>query len=79
MLYGAPAPVYEFTSSGLDHVDEMYAIADNPYRVAGPCMVPNFGLVEIDWGDPEAPLLTFLSLDDRGKEIFSYNIKTMHQ
>jgi len=44
-----PYPLYEFTSSGLTHVNQEYPKAPNRYRVAGPFVDLNFGLVEIDW------------------------------
>jgi alkaline phosphatase D len=44
-----PYPLYDFTSSGLTHVNEEYPKAPNRYRVDGPLVDPNFGIVEIDW------------------------------
>ncbi|MGI9244388.1 MAG: alkaline phosphatase D family protein [Verrucomicrobiales bacterium] len=39
----------EFTSSGMTHINESYAQADNRYRIGKPLVDLNFGLVEIDW------------------------------
>jgi len=44
-----PYPIYDFTSSGLTHVNEEYPKAPNQYRVSGPFGDLNFGMVEIDW------------------------------
>ena len=42
-------PLYDFTSSGLTHINENYAKAINSYRVNNPFVDINFGLIEIDW------------------------------
>ena len=39
----------EFTSSGMTHINESYAMADNRYRVGEAFVDLNFGLVEINW------------------------------
>jgi alkaline phosphatase D len=44
-----PYPLYDFTSSGMTHVNTTYPKAPNRYRVGGPFIEHNFGLVEIDW------------------------------
>jgi len=44
-----PYLLYDFTSSGLTHVNEEYPKAPNRHRVAGPFVDLNFGLIEIDW------------------------------
>ncbi len=46
-----PYPLVDFTSSGLTHVNEEYPKAPNRYRVTGPFVDLNFGLVEIDWDE----------------------------
>jgi alkaline phosphatase D len=46
-----PNPLYDFTSSGLTHINEEYPLAPNRYRIAGPCVDLNFGLVEIHWNE----------------------------
>ena len=53
-----PYPLHDFTSSGLTHVNEEYPKAPNRYRVAGPFVDLNFGLVEIDWDAKPSPLVT---------------------
>ena len=58
-------PLYGFTSSGLTHVNEEYPQAPNDYRVAGPYVDLNFGLVEIDWEAP-SPRITLQIIDVEG-------------
>ena len=60
-----PYPLLDFTSSGLTHVEAEYARAPNRYRVAGPFVDLNFGLVEIDW---EASPSLRLTLQARGAD-----------
>ena len=52
-----PYRLHDFTASGLTHVNEGYAEAPNPYRVAGPVVEINFGLIEIDWAAESGPLV----------------------
>jgi len=40
----------------LTHVNEEYPKAPNRYRVAGPYVDLNFGLIEIDWDQGIVPL-----------------------
>jgi alkaline phosphatase D len=55
----ASGRLVDFTSSGLTHVNKEYPRASNQYRVAGPYVEVNFGLVEISWGQrPEVALKT---------------------
>jgi len=42
-------PLTEFTSSGMTHVNRVYAQARNSSRVMGPFAKLNFGLVLVDW------------------------------
>ena len=57
-------PLYDFTASGMTHVNPDYAGAPNGYRVAGPFVEHNIGLVEIDWEMPDPVIrLRALSLD----------------
>jgi len=44
-----PYPVYDFTSSGLNTVWPPGAGEPNGARIAGPSIVPNYGLLVIDW------------------------------
>lgn len=53
-----PYPLYDFTSSGLTHVNEEYPKAPNRHRVAEPFVALNFGLVEIAWEATPSPLIT---------------------
>jgi alkaline phosphatase D len=57
-----PYALYDFTSSGLTHVNEEYPNAPNRYRVAGPFVDLNFGLVSIDW-DEELVTLEAVGVD----------------
>ena len=61
-----PYALYDFTSSGLTHVNEGYADAPNSHRVAGPVTVLNAGLVEIDWESEPAPVVRLAVLDVGG-------------
>ncbi|MGB3564773.1 MAG: alkaline phosphatase D family protein [Thermoanaerobaculia bacterium] len=61
-----PYPLYDFTSSGLTHVNEEYPLAPNDYRVAGPYVDLNFGLIEIDWEADPSPAITFRVIDVDG-------------
>jgi alkaline phosphatase D len=61
-----PYPLYDFTSSGLTHVNDEYPQAPNDYRVAGPHVDLGFGLIEIDWKAGPAPLITFRVIDVDG-------------
>jgi alkaline phosphatase D len=67
-----PYPLYDFTSSGLTHINESYAKAVNSYRVNKPFVDLNFGVVEIDW-DNKAIHLKAVGID--GKPAFKYRIK----
>ena len=65
-------PLYEFTASGLDHTNEKYANAKNTYRVAGPYVEHNFGLVEIDWTSAPSPSVVFKVIGLDGAVAFAY-------
>jgi alkaline phosphatase D len=67
-------PIFEFTASGLDHVNEKYANAPNKYRVTGPCVMDNFGLVEIDWDTKLTPQVTFKAVGLDGSTVFNHQI-----
>jgi alkaline phosphatase D len=69
-----PYPLYDFTASGLTHVNEEYASVENPYRVAGPFVDLNFGLVAIDWEAKPGPILTLEAIDINGTPAFEYQI-----
>jgi alkaline phosphatase D len=55
----------EATSSGLTH-DRGELPAPNNHRIGEPLIAKNFGLLEIDWGDPN-PLMTVRICDIYGK------------
>jgi alkaline phosphatase D len=64
-----PYPLYDFTASGLTHVNQGYADAANRYRVAGPYVDRNVGLVEIDWQD--GPTVTFTAIGSNSEAPFA--------
>ena len=66
-----PYPLFDFTSSGLTHVNEEYPGAANPHRVAGPYVDLNFGLVEIEW-EAEPPVLRLVALGVDGSVGFEH-------
>jgi len=74
-----PYPLVDFTSSGLTHVNETYPEAPNRYRVAGPFVEFNFGLVEIDWEAPGGPLvvLTARGVDGRKGLVHSVSLASL--
>ena len=71
-------PLYEITASGMTHVNPVYAAAANKYRVAGPYVDHNVGLIEIDWDARPSPHITFKSVGSEGKVGFEYPIQHSH-
>ena len=69
-----PYPLYDFTSSGMTHVSEIYPRANNRYRVAGPFVEHNFGLIEIDWEATPGPVTYLKSIGADGSIGLSYSI-----
>jgi alkaline phosphatase D len=67
-------PLLDFTSSGLTHINEVYANAANNYRVAGPMSELNFGLVEIDWSGKPSAQITLKAIDVDGSIDFTHQI-----
>jgi alkaline phosphatase D len=67
-----PYPLYDFTSSGLTHVNQEYPTAPNRYRVAGPFVDLNFGLVEVDWNLKQVTLKT---VDIEGNTVFEHHVQ----
>ena len=61
------------SSSGLTHINDKYAKADNAVRVAGPFAEPNFGLVEIDWSSNPTQV-TLAAVGGDGSVGFSYRV-----
>ena len=64
----------EFTSSGMTHVNETYAMAANKYRIAGPSTDLNFGMVEINWQKQPSPLITLKAINSAGTTVFSHQV-----
>ena len=69
-----PYPLFDFTSSGMTHVSEVYPRADNRYRVAGPFVEHNFGLIEIDWEATPEPMVHLKALGAKGGVGLDYQI-----
>ena len=69
-----PYPLYDFTSSGLTHVNEEYPLAPNRYRIAGPTVDLNFGLVEIDWENGSSPAVTLRAIGLDGGTAFEMKL-----
>ena len=67
-----PYRIFDITSSGLTHVNAIYAQAPNPYRVAGPFADLNFGLVEIDWTAKPCTRITLKAITDDGSQGFTH-------
>ena len=67
-------PFYELTSSGMTHINETYAHAANKYRIAGPFIEHNFGLIEIDWEAYPVPKISMKVLDEAGHAAVSHDI-----
>jgi alkaline phosphatase D len=68
-------PFFELTSSGMTHVNEVYARATNEYRIAGPFIDHNVGLVEIDWEKAPSPLITLKVIGEEGRTGFSHSVR----
>ena len=62
-----PYPLYDFTSSGMTHVNPDYAMMRNSRRVAGPIASLNFGLIEIDWRSGVQPLIRMSAIGTDGE------------
>ena len=69
-----PYPPYDFTSSGITHVNPKYASVANPYRVAGPYVSLNFGLVEVNWEAEPSPAVTLKAIGSDGSVAFEQQI-----
>jgi len=67
-------PFFELTSSGMTHVNEVYARATNEYRIAGPFIDHNVGLLEIDWEKAPSPLITLKVIGADGSTAFEHQI-----
>ena len=69
----ADYPLYDFTASGMTHVNPDYAGAPNGQRVAGPFVKHNVGFVEIDWEMPD-PVVRLRVLGVDGLDGFRYEL-----
>jgi alkaline phosphatase D len=69
-----PFRIVDFTSSGLTHVNEEYPKAPNRFRVAGPFVDMNFGLVEIDWEARPGPEIALRAIDADGRVAFDQRL-----
>ena len=67
-------PLYDFTSSGMTHVNPKCAAAPNRHRVAGPFVDHNFGLLEIDWETPSGPMIRMKALGVDGQAGFEHKV-----
>jgi alkaline phosphatase D len=70
-----PYSLYDFTSSGLTHINESYAQAVNSYRINKPFVDINFGLVEIDWEAQPSPQVVLKAVGLDGAAAFEYIVK----
>jgi len=66
-------PLYDFTASGMTHVNPDYASASNGRRVVGPFVEYNVGVVEIDWMAPD-PVVYLRALGVDGHDGFRYEL-----
>ncbi len=69
-----PYPFFELTSSGMTHVNEVYAAAPNSHRVKGPFTETNFGLVKINWDATPSPVISLAIISTKGDTIFYESI-----
>lgn len=67
-------PLIELTSSGMTHINELYGKANNDYRIRGPYINHNFGMVEIDWGVQPSPLITLKAIGENGATGFTHTV-----
>lgn len=70
--------VLDFTSSGLTHINSTYADIKNGYRLKGPFVDINFGLVEIDW-DRGMIQLKAIGIDGKSAYKYKTEIKKLNQ
>lgn len=71
---GNTYPLYDFTASGMTHVNPDYAAARNDYRVAGPFVEHNVGLVVIDWEAADGPDILLSILGVEGMTELEYSV-----
>ena len=68
-------PLYDFTASGMTHVNELYGRAPNAFRLGEPVIDLHFGMVEIDWSAKPVQRLTFSVVDTRGAVRFTHSVE----
>jgi alkaline phosphatase D len=66
--------LFDFTSSGMTHSNKAYAVANNPYRIAGAYDDLNFGMLEIDWDAKSSPEIKMTAMNNNGEVAFSYTV-----
>jgi len=71
---GGNYPLYDFTASGMTHVNPDYADALNSHRVAGPFVEHNVGLVEVDWQARPSPVIRMQALGVHGRVGFEHEV-----
>ena len=69
-----PYPLYDFTSSGMTHINEVYPKVSNPYRVAGPFVEHNFATIEIMWDVKPNPIVLLKAIGVDGHVGFSHQL-----
>lgn len=70
--------VLDFTSSGLTHINNKYAAKKNKYRVKGPFVNLNFGLIEINWDEGSLDLQV-IGLDGQVGYSYKTQINRLNQ
>jgi alkaline phosphatase D len=68
-------PLFDFTSSGLTHINAKYAAAANEYCVAGPFAKTNFGLIEIDWQAKPSPSIKLKAVGAEETAAFELEVR----
>lgn len=51
----------------MTHIDRTYAYATNGFRIAGPIIEQNFGLVIIDWKSQPSPVISLSIVNEIGE------------
>lgn len=66
-------PLYDITASSLNR-SKLFVLEHNPARVGKPFPKANFGLIEIDWSQPD-PVVTMQARDVKGKTRIRHAVK----
>lgn len=69
-----PYPLYDFTSSGMTHINKFYPKVSNRYRVAGPFVEHNFATIEVIWDAHPGPIVQLKAVGVDGRVGFAYRI-----